>query len=521
LRRRLIGLGIVLMLSWGGLALLLTQGILPKLGLDLSGGTSVVLTAPDGTDPEVLEQAVEIMRRRIEDVGGVQEPEITISGANTVLVQLPGVEDEQRALDAIGQTGQLSFRPVLDATLGDLGPLVTTTTTSTTVPGSTTTGSSSATTSTTAATTTSTTAATTTTASTTPTTLPPNINPLTGLTIVDDPSQEAYLPSTGGCASSGLGVVLPEVLQVGPAALLGEDVADAIPGFDPNQAQWVIGLELTSAGANKFALVTGAAAQQALGSPQRCIAIVLDGEVVAAPSVSADVGPEGIVGGSAQITFGNTPADEEEARDTAALLRYGSLPVSFERSQVQKVSATLGADSLRAGVIAGLIGLALVCALLIGYYRAMGVVAVIGLTVFASLLIIVFSLLGRFQGLTLTLAGVTGVIISVGITADSYIVYFERVKEEIRKGRSVRSAVEEGFRKSFRTILTADAVSLIGATLLWFLSVGAVKGFALSLGLATVLDVLIARAFTRRANWVIAHTRLGDRGWFSIKAASE
>jgi preprotein translocase subunit SecD len=311
------------------------------------------------------------------------------------------------------------------------------------------------------------------------------------------------------------------VLRVGPAALLGEDVADAIPGFDPNQAQWVIGLELTSAGANKFALVTGAAAQQPLGSPQRCIAIVLDGEVVAAPSVSSDVGPEGIVGGSAQITFGNTPADEEEARDTAALLRYGSLPVSFERSQVQRVSATLGADSLRAGVIAGLIGLALVCVLLIGYYRAMGVVAVMGLTVFGSLLIIVFSLLGRFQGLTLTLAGVTGVIISVGITADSYIVYFERVKEEIRKGRSVRSAVEEGFRKSFRTILTADAVSLIGATLLWFLSVGAVKGFALSLGLATVLDVVIARAFTRRANWVIAHTNLGDRGWFSIKAASE
>jgi preprotein translocase subunit SecD len=515
LRRRLIGLGIVLMLSWGGLALVLTQGILPKLGLDLSGGTSVVLTAPAGTDPEVLEQAVEIMRRRIEDVGGVQEPEIAISGANTVLVQLPGVEDEQRALDAIGQTGQLSFRPVLDATLGDLGPLVTTTTTSAPLTTTTTTGTGS-----TSATTTST-STTTTTAPTTPTTLPPNINPLTGLTIVDDPTDEAYLPSTGGCASSGFGVVFPEVLRVGPAALLGEDVADAIPGFDPNQAQWVIGLELTSAGADKFALVTGAAAQQPLGSPQRCIAIVLDGEVVAAPSVSADVGPEGIVGGSAQITFGNTPADEVEARDTAALLRYGSLPVSFERSQVQKVSATLGADSLRAGVIAGLIGLALVCVLLIGYYRAMGVVAVIGLTVFASLLIIVFSLLGRFQGLTLTLAGVTGVIISVGITADSYIVYFERVKEEIRKGRSVRSAVEEGFRKSFRTILTADAVSLIGATLLWFLSVGAVKGFALSLGLATVLDVVIARAFTRRANWVIAHTSLGDRGWFSIKAASE
>lgn len=519
MRRRLIGLLIGLTLSWGGLALVLSQNILPRLGLDLAGGTSVVLTAPDGTDQEVLEQAVEIMRRRIEDVGGVQEPEITISGANTVLVQLPGVEDEERALDAIGQTGQLSFRPVLDATLGEQGPLVTTTTTSTSTTTTTSTGSSSATTS---DSTTSTTAApaTTTTTSVTPTTLPPNVDPVTGLTILDDPTQEAYLPSTSGCASAGLGVVIPEVLHVGPAALLGEDVADAVPGFDPNQAQWVIGLDLTSAGGVKFAEVTGAAAQGSLGSPQRCIAIVLDGEVVAAPAVAADVGPEGITGGSAQITFGNTPADEQEARDTAALLRYGSLPVSFERSQVQKVSATLGADSLRAGVIAGLIGLALVCALLISYYRAMGVVAVLGLTVFASLLVVVFSMLGRFQGLTLTLAGVTGVIISVGITADSYIVYFERVKEEIRKGRSVRSAVEEGFRKSFRTILTADAVSLIGATLLWFLSVGAVKGFAFSLGIATVLDVVIARAFTRRATWILAHTKLGDRGWFSIRSAS-
>ena len=519
MRRRLIGLLIGLTLSWGGLALVVSQNILPRLGLDLAGGTSVVLTAPDGTDQEVLEQAVEIMRRRIEDVGGVQEPEITISGANTVLVQLPGVEDEERALDAIGQTGQLSFRPVLDATLGEQGPLVTTTTTSTSTTTTTSTGSSPATTSTS---TTSTTAAptTTTTTSVTPTTLPPNVDPVTGLTILDDPTQEAYLPSTAGCASAGLGVVIPEVLHVGPAALLGEDVADAVPGFDPNQAQWVIGLDLTSAGGVKFAEVTGAAAQGSLGSPQRCIAIVLDGEVVAAPAVAADVGPEGITGGSAQITFGNTPADEQEARDTAALLRYGSLPVSFERSQVQRVSATLGADSLRAGVIAGLIGLALVCALLISYYRAMGVVAVLGLTVFASLLVVVFSMLGRFQGLTLTLAGVTGVIISVGITADSYIVYFERVKEEIRKGRSVRSAVEEGFRKSFRTILTADAVSLIGATLLWFLSVGAVKGFAFSLGIATVLDVVIARAFTRRATWILAHTKLGDRGWFSIRSAS-
>ncbi|HUO46168.1 MAG TPA: protein translocase subunit SecD [Acidimicrobiia bacterium] len=518
MRRRLIGLAVVLVLAWGGLAAVLSAGIVPRLGLDLQGGTSVVLTAPDDTDQEVLEQAVEIMRRRIEDVGGVQEPEISISGANTILVQLPGVEDEERALDAIGQTGQLSFRPVLDATIGEQGPLVTTTT----VPVSTTsTTSGGPTTTATGATTTSTTASTTTTNGSGPTTtLPPNIDPESGLTIVDDPTQEAYLPSTSGCASSGLGVVIPEVLHLGPAALLGEDIADALPGFDPNQAQWVISLDLTGPGGDKFADMTGAAANFPIGSPQRCIAIVLDGEVITAPAVAADVGGEGITGGRAQITFGNSPDDEQQAKDTAALLRYGSLPTSFERSQVQTVSATLGADSLRSGIVAGLIGIALVAILLIVYFRALGLIAILGIAVFGALLVVIFSLLGRWQGLTLTLAGVTGIIVSLGITSDSYIVYFERIKEEIRAGRSIRSAVDDGFKKAFRTIITADTVSLIGASLLYFLSVGPVKGFALSLGIATVLDVFIARAFTRRATWLLAHTPLADRGWFSIKAAS-
>lgn len=513
MRRRVIGLLVVLMIAWGGLAFLLGQGITPKLGLDLQGGTSVVLTAPPDTDEEVLAQAVEIMRARIEEVGGVQEPEIAVSGANTVLVQLPGVEDEERALEAIGQTGRLSFRPVLDAIFGEEGPLVTTTTTSTT----TTAGPDGS--STTAETTATTGAATTTTAPgpTTTTTLPPNVDPVTGLTIEDDPAESSYLPSVGNF----LGQPIPEVLYVGPAQLLGDDVADAIPGFDPNRAQWVINLDLTSAGADKFAALTGAAAAFPSNSPQRRIAIVLDGRVVTAPGVADDVGPEGITGGEAQITFGAGANDEQQARDTAAILRYGSLPVAFERSQVQKVSATLGSDSLRSGLLAGYLGLALVAVLLIVYYRAMGVVAVVGLTVSASLLLGVFSLLGEYQGLTLTLAGVTGVIVSVGITADSYIIYFERIKEEIRGGRAVRSAADEGFKQAFRTIITADTVSLIGAGLLWFLSVGPVKGFALSLGIATLIDIFVVRAFTRRATWLLAHSPLADRGWLSIWATSQ
>jgi protein-export membrane protein SecD len=267
--------------------------------------------------------------------------------------------------------------------------------------------------------------------------------------------------------------------------------------------------------------MTASAATQSQGSPQRQIAIVLDGEVIASPAVAADVGAEGITGGRALITFGAATTDEQQAKDTAAILRYGSLPVAFERSQVQKVSASLGSDSLRAGVIAGYIGLTLVAVLLLAYYRAMGIVAIVGITVFAGLLLSTFALLSRFQGLTLTLAGVTGVIIALGIAADSYIVYFERIKEEIRNGRNVRSAVDEAFRHAFRTILTADTVSILGAGLLWFLSVGPVKGFALSLGLATVIDIVVVRSFTRRAIYLLARTPLGEKGWLSIRRTAQ
>ncbi len=490
--RRVVGLLIVLALSWGGFALLFAEGISPKLGLDLQGGTSVILTAPEGTDPDILELAVDIMRRRIEDVGGVQEPEIQISGGNTVLVQLPGVTDERRALDAIGQTGQLSFRPVLEAFPGEVGPFATTTTTpsgaSTTAP-----------------------------AETTTTTIPEGVDPATGLTIHDDPTKEAWLLETDPTTGTS------QVLHVGPAALLGSDVASAVPQPPGTHGGggWVVSLDLTSEGGKKFAELTGEAASYPLGDPRRQIAIVLDGEVISAPQVASDVqAGVGIAGGRAQITLGATTDAEQEAQDLATVLRYGSLPVSFERSQVEKVSATLGTDSLRTGLISGIAGLLLVALVLVAYYRALGLVAVVGLTVFGSFLISIFSLMGELNGLTLTLAGVTGIIVSVGITADSYIVYFERIKDELRLGKTVQAAVEDGFKAAFRTILTADTVSLLGAILLWVLAVGAVKGFALSLGIATVLDLVVARVYTRRATWIIAQGRLGEGKGFSIAGAA-
>jgi protein-export membrane protein SecD len=455
--RRLVGLIVVLVIAWGGLATIIATGLTPRLGLDLQGGTAVVLTAPEGTDPELIQVATEIMTRRIEDFGAVQEPDIAISGDDTVVVQLPGVEDEQRAIEAVGQTGLLSFRPVLESFIPEQAP---------------------------------------------------------ELTEVDDISMDAYLLDTQeGFAD--------QVLHVGPAALEGSDVAEALPLFDTNSGVWAVSLDLTAQGGNKFAVLTAEAASFPVGDPRRQIAIVLDGEVMSAPSVNPDVSPStGITGGSALITVGTNAEAQQEAQDLALTLRYGSLPVAFEVSAVQKVSATLGTDSLQSGIIAGLVGLGLVVIVLTLFYRSLGLVAIVGLTVFGSLLITLFGLLGEFQGLTLTLAGVTGIIVSVGITADSYIVYYERIKEKLREGNSIEEAASDGFSLAFRTILTADTVSLLAAILLWFLAVGAVKGFAIALGLATVLDIFVARSFTRRAVRLIASGRFGSGGWFSIRGAA-
>lgn len=488
MRRMIIGIIVVLALAWGSLGGLLANDIVPRLGLDLQGGTSVVLTAPEGTDPELIEVATQIMRNRISSIGGVQEPEIAISGGNTVLVQLPGVQNEQQALDAVGTTGVLSFRPVLALYNGPAGPY----------------GSE---------------------FDPTPgieddeieppvdpADRPDNVDPVTGLTIEDDLDQVSWLQYT----DSFFGVAQTVVLELGPAELLGTDVSQALPQF--TGAQWAVSLDLTGEGGQKFAELTGEAALY--NDERRRIAIVLDGEVLTAPEVNADIGPEGITGGRAQITVGASPEAEEEAQQLSVVLRYGSLPVSFERSQVNKVSATLGSDSLQIGLTAGIAGLVLVVISLLVYYRALGLIALVGLSVFGSLLVVIYSALGELRGLTLTLAGVTGVVVSIGITADSYIVYFERIKEDIRNGATVHTAVSEGFRSAYRTILTADTVSLLGAILLYILAVGPVRGFALTLGIATVLDLFVARAYTRRAAWILARTRLAEHGPFSITAAA-
>ncbi len=491
-RRALVVMLITMAVAWGGLALALVRGLEPKLGLDLQGGFSVLLVAPDDTDPEVLDKAVEIMRLRIEGLGNVQEPEIAVQGDRNIQVQLPGVTDRQRALSAVGTTGELSFRPVLD--IQPVSPLFLDGTL--TLPGSTTETTISA-----------------------PTTVPPdpvvpdNIDPETGLTIDDDPLAEAYLTDEFG-----------QVYHVGPAILTGADVTGADAEFFGASAgvsgEWRVDPSFTGVGNDKFAAGTAQLTQFPSGDPRRQLAIVVDGEVFSAPVVDTSLAPgESLDPELATISVGSATEQEAEARDLATILRYGALPTAFEVANEDTVSASLGSDSLRAGLIAGLGGLALVAVALVAYYRALGLVAVMGLTVFGSFLLLAIILFGELQGVTLTLAGVAGIIVSIGITSDSYIVYFERIKEEVHHGRPLRSATDHAFKRAFRTILTGDTVSFAAAVLLWALAIGQVKGFAITLGIATVIDVIVAYFFTRVAVAYLVRTGLGEGGSLSIRGA--
>ena len=361
------------------------QNLSPKLGLDLQGGISVILTADEGTDQELIEQAVEIMRTRIEAFGDVQEPEIAISGENSVLVQLPGVTDQERAIEALGTTGLLTFRPVLDSSMSTgyspaleliVDPDDTENVSTAIKEGIT------------------------------------GVDEVIGISIEDNPEFESYILSV----NSGY----PVIYQLGPAELTGNDIADAIAVFPENE--WIVSLEFKDESASLFTELTKKLANE--NGEKRKLAIVLDGEVVSAPGIAFDVDPTvGITGGTAAISMGNADGGES-ANNLAIILRYGALPVSFERSSIQKVSATLGENTLNLGLQAGLIGLIIVSLYLILYYRILGFVAIVGLTSFGLLFYSVITLLGEYQGFTLTLSGIAGIIVSIGLAADSYIVTF-------------------------------------------------------------------------------------------------
>ena len=396
----------------------------PQLGLDLQGGASVVLQPRNKVPSEVLDQAIEIIRSRV-DALGVAEPDIARQG-DTIIVQLPGIKDTERALQIVGQTAQLEFRPVVSA-------------------------------------------------------VPLKPEPREAKA----PCADSPVPPTEGQA------VLPEerggkivgCYLVGPADVKGQAISAARAKVEPTTSAWKIEFDLTGQGETDW---NAMATKAGVGTS---IAIDLDGVVKSAPRLnSTDFKGSGEISGS---------FTESEAKDLALVLRYGSLPVQLDRQTVQTVSASLGKDSLHAGILAGMVGLGLVALYMLVYYRALGVVVWIGLVLSAAVLYSIVSFLGRTSGLALTLAGATGIIVSVGVTVDSYVVYFERLKDEIRAGRTIRSSVDRGFSRAYRTILAADAVSFIGAVVLYLLSVGSVRGFAFFLALSTLLDVIVAYMFTR------------------------
>mgnify|MGYP002701093996 FL=1 len=316
---------------------------------------------------------------------------------------------------------------------------------------------------------------------------PAGVDEVTGLTISDDPSRPSYLLSL----SDGY----PIIYQLGPAVLTGNDIDDALAVYPSNE--WIVQLNFKDESANKFTELTKELASN-IGE-QRKLAIVLDEQVISAPGVAFDVSPDtGITGGTASISIGN--ADQgESANNLAVILRYGALPVSFERSSIQKVSATLGENTLNLGLQAGLIGLIIVSIFLFLYYRLSGLIAILGLASFGALFYSVIALLGEWQGYTLTLAGIAGVIVSIGLTADSYIVIFEKLKDELKIGRSFKFATEKAVKEAWNTILVADFVSIIASVILYLLAVGPIRGFALTLGLATIFDLFYTRMYISTA----------------------
>lgn len=282
----------------------------------------------------------------------------------------------------------------------------------------------------------------------------------------DDPNLPLVTCSTDG----------NEVYLLDSSIINGEQIANASSGLDPQRGEYVVDVEFKSDAAKTWADFTAAN----VGTQT---AFVLDSQVVSAPQIQ-----EPIPGGQTQITGQFT---QDTARELANVLKYGSLPLSFESSEAETVSATLGLSSLRAGLIAGAVGLAAVLLYSLLYYRVLGLLVALSLVASGAMVFAILVLLGRYIGYTLDLAGIAGLIIGIGMTADSFVVFFERIKDEIREGRSFRSAVPRGWTRARKTILSGNAVTFLAAAVLYFLAIGQVKGFAFTLGLTTILDVVV------------------------------
>lgn len=529
MRRKLIlSLVLIMVLAYGTLLATVIGGLRPTLGLDLQGGVSVTQQPKAGTEfnSASLDLAVEKIRDRV-DALGVAEPEILRQG-DTIVVNLPGVENQDQAISLVQVTGQVYLRPVLTACFEVAPPDSGSTTTVAGTGSSTTVAVASAdsvapgparpvsngNTTTTEAGTSTTTAGTSTTAAAgdTSTTIAATATGATSTTVAtnttaaplddngfplqqSDPTASQYLPLTG----------TSQYCQVGPAQGTGEVFTDEVSAqVDPIQG-WVVQAPLRggAAGEDVWNNLAGQCYNREAACPTGQIAIELDGELQSVAEVQVPT-----FSGNVQIsgTFSET-----DARNLAKVMNSGSLPVQLELVSVQNVSPTLGEDSLRAAWISGLVGIGLVLLFMIFYYRLLGVIVAIGLTVSGAILWSIVTLLSKTQGLALSLSGIAGIIVSVGVTVDSYVVFFERLKDEVRSGKTLRNSAQRGFAGAWRTIVIADLVSLIGAFVLWYLTVGAVRGFAFFLGLSTACDLVVSYFFTRPMVLLLARTQWMER----------
>jgi preprotein translocase subunit SecD len=454
-----------------------------RLGLDLRGGTSVTLQpriAPGDEGKitsEAIDQAVSIIRQRVNSLG-VAESEVSAQGSGTnrqIVISVPG-DTGRRVVELVGQTAELRFRQVLASASG------------------------------------------------VPSASDAAATPASGVS-AEANAKFAALDCTKAENLQGTGTDAPTDTLVAcdraggtkyilaPAEVLGRQISKASAGLDTQAGSaWYVSLTFNNEGTSAFGALT--ARVTSLPEPTNQVAIVLDGLVVSSPRIT-----EAIPSGTAQITGSFT---QLEAQDLANVLKYGALPLAFDRGEVQQVSPTLGADQLNAGLLAGALGLGLVMIYSLLYYRGLGIVTVGSLTVAGGLIYLLFLLLGKWIGFTLTLAGIAGAIVAIGVTADSFIIYFERIRDEMREGRTLRTAVETGWVRARRTILVADFVSLIAAALLYFFAVGGVRGFAFTLGLTTLVDLVVVFVFTKPLVSILSRVTFFNSGhsWSGFSSKS-
>ncbi|QZZ32625.1 protein translocase subunit SecD [Streptomyces sp. ST1015] len=520
----------------------------PRLGIDLAGGTSITLEAKADQGSAInkanMDTAVDIMNRRVNGLG-VSEAEVQTQGNSNIIVNIPKGTNSEEARAQVGTTAKLYFRPVLaqEATGAAAAPSPSPSASPSGSPSPSASPSSSASTGEKASSSPSPSTSSTTQGRAVTDSLRADGTPSPSASAKESPAPAAS-PSPGAVsgdtaklqaayaaldcskpeqrAKAGEGakptdtiVACGEISKVwykyllGPAAVDGTDVKKADAVIDTQGAGgWQVTMNFTGGGAKKFADITGKLAQNQ--QPQNEFGIVLDGQVVSSPYVQS-----AITGGQAQISGSFT---SDEAQSLANMLSYGALPLSFKEQSVTTVTAALGGEQLHAGLLAGAIGLILVVIYLVAFYRGLSLIAIASLLVSAALTYLLMSLLGPAIGFALNLPAVCGAIVAIGITADSFIVYFERIRDEVREGRSLRPAVERAWPRARRTILVSDFVSFLAAAVLFVVTVGKVQGFAFTLGLTTVLDVVVVFFFTKPLMTLVARTKFygGGHKWSGL-----